>query len=154
MIKTLKQNGTIHWDSQTKSEIANAQFKSIFTPSENVLIPHLNGTLYQDIRPLQLVTKGMVKLWKISVGRRLQGVDDISCKILYELMDKMAPVLCCIYTQSIQLGEFSWIWIDANVTSLFIKENRHITANYRPVSLTCIAYTISAPHHTPRPTGP
>ncbi len=141
-VAPLKHNGTIHSDSQTKSEILNAQFKSVFTPVEDGEIPRLSGTPYPEIKPLQIDVNGIAKLLKNLNVKKASGPDNVSCKILYELADELAPVLCCIFNQSLELGELPQVWTDANVTPLFKKGNRHIASNYRPVSLTCITCKI------------
>ena len=76
--------------------------------------------------------------WKISNVKKASGPDNVSCKILYELVDEIAPVLCYIYNQSLELGELFKVWTDANVSLLFKKGNRHVASNYRPMPLLCI----------------
>jgi hypothetical protein len=43
-----------------------------------------------------------------------------------------------MFQTSIDTGEVPQDWRDANIVSLFKKNERHLASNYRPVSLTSI----------------
>ena len=55
------------------------------------------------------------------------------------LAPSIAPIFQAIFAKSLQDGENPEDWKKANVTLIFKNGERYHEANYRPVSLTCIA---------------
>ena len=131
-VAPLKSKGNLFLDSKSKATILNDQFKSVFTPTQELDsdIPPLEGPNYPSIPPLIISSKGVEKL--------LSGPDNISCRILRELSAELAPVLSGIFTQSIESEEITHDWTQALVTPIFKKGYRHLAENYHPVSLTSV----------------
>jgi hypothetical protein len=50
-------------------------------------------------------------------------------------MKSLAPGLTSIYQKSIDTGTMPRDWLNVNVSCIFKKGNKHVTENYRPVSL-------------------
>ena len=66
------------------------------------------------------------------------GPDGISTAILKLAANELAPVLTRLYQCSHDSGEVPQDWRDALVVPVFKKGEKHLPANYRPVSLTSI----------------
>ena len=67
------------------------------------------------------------------------GPDGISPRILKELAEELAPGLTTIFQSSLATGLVPADWKDAHVTPIYKKGEQYDPANYRPVSLTCVA---------------
>ena len=65
--------------------------------------------------------------------------DEMSARMMKGLSEEIAPILASIFTQSLATGELPSDWTRAWITPVFKKGDRRSPANYRPVSLTCIA---------------
>ena len=57
---------------------------------------------------------------------------------MYRGSSEIAPILACIYNESLAQGAVPDDWRQANVAPVFKKGEKYDAANYRPVSLTCI----------------
>jgi hypothetical protein len=66
------------------------------------------------------------------------GPDNIPNRILKECAVQLAPILQNIFQVSIDTGDLPKDWRDANISSIFKKEDKHLPENYRPVSLTSV----------------
>ncbi|KAF4792243.1 hypothetical protein TURU_123107 [Turdus rufiventris] len=64
------------------------------------------------------------------------GSDEIHHRIMGELANQLAKLLCIIYQQSWDTGEVPDDWKQANVTPINQKGGKEGPGNYRPVSLT------------------
>ena len=58
--------------------------------------------------------------------------------MLKECSSEIAPILAYIYNESLAQGNVPDDWRQANVAPVFKKGEKYDSANYRPVSLTCI----------------
>ena len=66
------------------------------------------------------------------------GPDGLSARVLKECNSEIAPILAFIYNESLAQGTVPDDWRQANMAPVYKKGEKHDTANYRPVSLTCI----------------
>ena len=57
---------------------------------------------------------------------------------LFQTRVGLSPFLRIIFDQSLQTGKLPDDWVEANDAPVFKKGDRHSTANYRPISLTCV----------------
>ena len=124
------------------AEVLNKYFSTVFTVEKTVydkVIPNkteckrLNIDITQD-----LVKK---KLSKLKIGKS-PGPNGIHPSVLRELLEVISLSLTIIFKTSIAHGKLPDEWKDANVTAIYKKGNLQIPGNYRPVSLTCIAYKV------------
>ena len=69
---------------------------------------------------------------------KASGPDDIPNRLLKELSTELAPAMTALFNQSLQTGQLPQEWKLANVSPIYKKEDKHIAANYRPISLTCV----------------
>ena len=137
-IPSLESNNKMYSDSQSKSEILNSQFKSVFTKITADATPKLPGNNYPSINQLNITLHGVQKLLENINVKKAAGPDNISGKILQTLSSELAPVLHFIFVQSLGSGVLPNEWSLANVSPIFKKGSKHMAENYRPVSLTCI----------------
>ena len=66
------------------------------------------------------------------------GPDFIAPTVLKELSHEISPILEIIFKMSLKTGQVPNDWKEANISTIFIKGDKHSSSNYRPVSLTCI----------------
>ena len=66
------------------------------------------------------------------------GPDGIATAIMKLAAHELAPVLTMLYQCSLDSGEVPQDWRNALVVSVFKTGEKHLPANYRPVSLTSI----------------
>ena len=70
------------------------------------------------------------------------GPDEIPAFIIKAAASQLAPIMARIYQYTLDHGEIPQDRRDALVVPIFKKGERHIAANYRPVSLTSISCKI------------
>ena len=70
------------------------------------------------------------------------GPDGITPRILKECAHEIAPALTFIFQMSLDTGILPLDWKQANVVPIFKKGDRSKASNYRPVSLTCVAFKL------------
>ena len=62
-VAPIKDNGRLHSDSQSKAELLNKQFQSVFTKEKaNEPVPEMTGTAYPSIKTIEIKTEGVEKL--------------------------------------------------------------------------------------------
>ena len=93
----------------------------------------------ENLSNLEISTNGIEKLLKNLKPDKAAGPDRIKPIVLKELSEQIAPILQVIYTVSLQTGQVPEDWTSANVAPLYKKGDKSDAANYRPISLTCIA---------------
>ena len=135
----LKSNGKLHSNGQSKAEIFNRQFESVFNKdSSPTTMPMPSGPSFLEIGDLFVTVKGVEKLLLNINTSKAKGPDDIPNMFLKGLAPEIAPVVQFIFNQSLETGSLPSDWRDARVSPIFKKGDKHSASNYRPVSLTCI----------------
>jgi len=134
-VSPLNSNGTKQSDSQTKAEILNNQFVSVFTTEDTNSIPYINSK-YKDVQHITVTRNG---LQDVNV-HMATGPDNISGMMLKSLCEELlvVDILVLIFQTSLDCGRLPKAWKEAFNTPLFKKGDRSKPANYRPVSLTSI----------------
>lgn len=134
--------GFLQSDSVTKAEILNQQFQSAFTAEDTSNIPSKGDSPFPDMEAIQVNTEGVRKLLLNLKVDKATGPDSIPAFILKTASDELAPMLTRLFQLSLETGEVPHDWRQAWVVPIFKKGERHIAANYRPVSLTSITCKI------------
>ena len=112
--------------------------------------------LKKTIQIFQIKDHAPTRLWKTSTSvqreyinclqnqhpHKATGPDEIPAFIIRAAASQLAPLLARIYQRTLDHGEIPQDWRDALVVPIFQNGERHIAANYRPVSLTSISCTI------------
>lgn len=136
------KDGFLHSDNQSKANILNDQFKSVFTKEDHTNLPDKGRSPFNTMEQINISERGVLKLLKTQKPHKATGPDDIPAFILRSAANQLAPILTRIYQYSLEAGEVPQDWRDALVVPIYKKGERHIAANYRPVSLTSISCKI------------
>ena len=137
-VAPLKRNGTLVNDSVSKAEILVAQFKSVFTYDSTHHLPEVSRFIDQQIPHIRVHPSGVAKLLKNINTSKACGPDNISNTVLKTCADNIAPGLAAIYQSSIDSGNLPADWLNANISCVFKKGDKHLAENYRPISLTSV----------------
>ena len=141
-IAPLKEKGILKDEPKDKAEILNKQFSSVFTTDSPDDFPDLKTwqkeSSYLAIPEIKVSVKGVHKLLMEQNPHKAMGPDGLHPQILKRLASEIAPILQIIFQKSLDTGKVPTDWKQANVCPIYKKGERYNTANYRPVSLTCI----------------
>ena len=90
-------------DNKSKVEVLIKQFQSVFTDEDMPTLPQMGTSKTQDISSIQIQEKGIAKLLSKLNINKASGPDTISCRILREATDEIAPYLKFIFEKSLEL---------------------------------------------------
>ena len=139
-VAPLRTGTTLHTDALSKAKALSKQFSSVFTrDTPETADTKLSGPSYPEIPDLVLRTHGIQILLEGLNPSKASGPDEVPARLLKTLAQEIAPVLTSIFKQSVDTGYLPKEWSQAWITPVFKKGSRSDPANYRPVSLTCIA---------------
>ncbi|KAK3108532.1 hypothetical protein FSP39_010045 [Pinctada imbricata] len=150
-VSPLRLNGKLETDPKVKANILNDQFKSVFSSSSGDIsfstfskLNYMKNSTpsYPSCDDIFLSTHGIEKLLKNLNPYKAAGPDKLKPNVLKELASEIAPILCIIYTKSLESGKIPSDWKTANVTPAFKKGQKYKASNYRPISLTCVCCKI------------
>ena len=133
-------SGAILYSDHDKAGLLNDYFSSVFTVDNGFIVtaslPHKVGT---DVPPIfftpSLVTKYINKL----KTNGSPGPDGIPPEFYKVTANFVSFPLSQIFNLSLQTGHLPALWKLASITPVFKKGAASDPANYRPISLTCIA---------------
>ena len=139
-VAPLKEKGQVYSDSGKKASILANQFRSVFTVDDDEAVnTFLHGPSLPAIPDITISEQGIRKLLKGVDPRKASGPDQIPCRMLQELHVELAPVFTALFRNSYQTGSLPAVWKAAWISPVFKKGDKCVAANYRPVSLTCVA---------------
>ena len=70
------------------------------------------------------------------------GPDEISQRVLKELMNEVSEPLSLLYNKSIKTSDIPKDWILANVVPIYESGTKGEPVNYRPISLTSVVVRV------------
>lgn len=105
------------------------------TPTTNSLVLAVLAARNQQI---YISTAGVAKLLRDLKPFKAPGPDCIPNTVLKTCADSIAPALTMIYQRSLDTGTLPQDWLEANISSVYKKGDRHLAENYRPISLTSV----------------
>ena len=132
-IAPLKTDGCLYSDSQSKADILNRQFSSVFTRENTIDIPVLPGVSYPSMSDIVVEPYGEKLLSKVKPSKA-SGPDEIPCRVLKETAHEIAPILTDIFNCSLSTGILPRDWKSANVAQSSKKGTlilQRITGQYR-----------------------
>ena len=124
------------------SNLLHDYFLSVFTKEIQDTIPAgeevFQGEDDEKLRDIvttrQVVEKEIEKIKK----NKSPGPDQIYIGVLKECKEALSGPLTSMFRKSVDTGYVPRLWKEANVTPIFKKGDKSITANYRPISLTSV----------------
>ena len=131
-------DGFLKSDTVSKAEILNTQFQSVFTEEDQSNMPDKGPSPYQPMDDITVSEKGIRTLLQNLQPNKATGPDGIPAFLLKSAANELAPILTKLFQHSLDVGEVPADWREAWVVPIFKKGDRHLPANYRPVSLTSI----------------
>jgi hypothetical protein len=137
-VAPLKERGHLINNSKEKAQIINKQFSSVFTREKVNKMPNPHRIVQQNIPNIKITQYGVAKLmWTINPSKA-SSPDNIPNRVLKQCADHLAPALTIIFQRLIDHGKLPNDWLNANVSCIFKKGDKHAAENYRPVSLTSV----------------
>ena len=106
-------------DGQSKAEILNKQFSSVFTEENLINLPEMGNNPTSEIPGLQISSKGNLKQLLSLKTNMASGPDDIPSWFLKENAYEIAPILANIFQASITEGVVPKRWKTENVVGIF-----------------------------------
>ena len=103
-INTLRENGILKTDTLDKANICNRQFQSAFTRETNDEIPSKGTSPFTAMGEITVDPKGVTKLLNNLNIHKAPGPDGLSARVLKECSSEIAPILACIYNESLAVA--------------------------------------------------
>ena len=101
-------------------------------------MPTVSRYVEDAIPDIKVDIPGVEKLLRDIKEHKAPGPDSIPNLVLKKCSHNLAPAVTCLFQKSLDSEKLPKDWTDANVSPIFKKGDRHIPANYRPVSLTSV----------------
>lgn len=133
------EKGTAQSEDNTKADMLNAFFSSVFTNEDVNNVPVLEERVDgEELSDTYFTEESIIKqLQKLKISKS-SGPDGFHPRVLKELATCIATPLNIIYRKSLDSGELPTQWKQGQVTPIFKKGDRSNPGNYRPVSLTSV----------------
>ena len=142
-IPALRQGDSIFTSDKDKADLLNKHFESVFTRGNGSLPTSTSTSAYcanfLNIGDILFDESGVQKLLANLNVSKSSGPDGISPRCLQVLSAEISGMLSFIFQQSFNLGTLPCDWSKAMVVPVHKKSNKDNPANYRPISLTCLA---------------
>ena len=135
----LSVTGDLVTDKSEMAKVFNQYFSSVFT-DEDLSLP-APVILYDGDEPLETVTVTVTDV--LSVLEHLDpykspGPDGFLPKVMRSVAAGLAPLLCRVFSASLERGEVPLDWRSADVCPMHKKGREDQASNFRPVSLTSV----------------
>ena len=120
----------------------NSQFSRVFTKEDLENIPEMGSDAKPALGPLIISEQGVLKQLCLLNPNKASGPDQIPPWFLKTFAADIALIVTNIFRDSIDSGTVPHKWKEANVCAVLKKGKKSDPANYRPISLTCVASNI------------
>ena len=137
-IPALKSEGTLVSNAQGKANILNKQYTSVFNKKDSDPAPTKGPSPHPSAPDVQIREDGVLKMLKCLNPNKACGPDKLPPTLLKNLAGVLAKPLETIFQSSIDQGCVPEQWKKALVSPIYKERDKHIAANYRPVSLTSV----------------
>ena len=146
-ISPLKDAGKLYTEPKDQARILNKQFHSVFSPKITLTTEQFeercpkpeNLPNFPPCPDITITLNGVKKLLTGLDPHKAPGPDGLSPKLLKLLANEIAPAVTLIFNISYNSGSLPSDWKLAHIAPVYKKGERYKPANYRPISLTCIA---------------
>ena len=119
------QQGFLKNYNQSKANILNEQFKSVFTTENHTNFPDKGPGPFPSMTNINITEQGVYKLLKNQKPHKATGPDEVPVFILRSAAQQLDPILTQIYRHSLDTGAVPQDWRDAWVVPIFKKGERH-----------------------------
>ena len=123
-VAPLKNNDIVQSDSQTKADILNTQFSSVFMKGDKSNVPNLGTSKYTVLPDITVCETGVRKILEAVKPHKATGPDTIPARLLKDYAGEIAPVLTLIYQASLDQGTVPVDWKHAWVIPVYKKGDR------------------------------
>ena len=123
-VAPLRRDGTLFSDSNTKANILNDQFTSVFSRETTDEIPSKGDSPYPTVPDINITAPGVLKLLNNINPNKATGPDSIPGKLLKDLAQEISPALTLIFNASLHQGKIPSQWSKATVVPLFKKGDK------------------------------
>ena len=100
------------------------------------------GTTHPTMQDIYVTKPGVHNILSQLDPHKAKGPDGIPARVLKKHAFDLAPMLTCLYQQSLNTGTLPEEWKSAFITPVFKKGKRSDPMNYHPISLTSIVCKI------------
>ena len=146
-VSPLKEAGKLISEPKEQARILNTQLHSVFSPKDTITAeefelrcpPGPNLPDYPSCGDISITEDGVRKLLLNLNPNKACGPDGITPRLLKMVTEELTPALTLLYRISYLSGTLPKDWKQANITPVFEKGEKYNAANYRPISLTCVA---------------
>ena len=130
-------------DNKEKANILSEYFSSVFTKEAEGDVPVPNDSrVQQDMQAITVTENIVLKVLQTLKTDKSPGPDSLHPRLLKELSESIANLLCIIFNQSLNNRKVQNQWKNALNSAIFKKGNKTQATNYRPVSLTSVVCKI------------
>ena len=144
--------------SEVLGECRQALFEEDSQSDSTEALPELQSTTIRHLLTnIVIQVNGVTKLLQNLHTAKTCCPDAIPNRVLSGCGEELSPGLShvsAVFQLSLDTGSLPSDWLKAKISSVYKKGDKHLTENYRPISLTCVSCKIlehmPSPHETPR----
>ena len=140
-VPDLENNSSVSSCASKKANLLNQQFTSVFSKDDlqSTLPPAEQAHTPFPMLHSPITLKEVTKQLKELNANKSTGHDGLSPQLLKELSPAISAPLVKLFNLSLTQGKLPRDWKKAIVISVHKKGSKTSAANYRPISLTCVA---------------
>ena len=137
-----QENGELCYDDLAMSEILNNHYAKVFTSEDQTLPPSPPLSDCAVMQNIKFTPEMVIEVLKRIKNSSSPGPDEISQRVLKELMHEVSEPLSLLYNKSMQTCDIPKDWKLANVVPIYKSGPKGEPVNYRPISLTSVVVRV------------
>ena len=134
----MDKNGSPITDNQAKANAFNNYFSSVGVKDNGVMPRCSDVTLCSVLDSIEVTEADVIQSIKRLKTNSSSGPDGLPPVLFKSLMYCISKPLALFYNQLLSVGAVPVDWRTAHIVPVFKKGTAGDTANYRPISLTCV----------------